>query len=93
MITQRVRENPETQIGLTPKLMFVLRYLAGSSLSQTQLGTQLTMDLSHVIPSLLSNVNKHMNKQKIFRFEDQLSELGLVTEGTCMFKVLGNLWL
>lgn len=81
MITQRVRENPETQTGLTPKLMFVLRHLAGSSLSQTQLGIQLTMDLSHVTPSLLSNVNKHVNTQKIFRFEDQLSELGLVTEG------------
>lgn len=81
MTTQWVRENPETQTGLTPKLMFVLRHLAGSSLSQTQLGIQLTMDLSHVTPSVLSNVDKHVNKQKIFRFEDQLSELGLVIEG------------
>ena len=81
MITQQVRENPETQTGLTPKLMFVLRHLAGSSLSQTQLGTQLTLDLSHVTPSILSNVNKHMNKQKTFSFEDQLSKLGPVTEG------------
>lgn len=39
MIIQQVRENPETQTGLTPKLMFVLRHLAGSSLSQTQLGS------------------------------------------------------
>ena len=71
----------ETQIGLTPKSMFVLRHLAGSSLSQTQWGTQLTMVLSHVTPSSVSNVNKHVNKQKTFRFENQLSKLELVAEG------------
>ena len=76
-----MRENPETQTGLTPKLMFVLRHLAGNSLFQTQVGTQLTMDLSHVTPSVLSNVNKHVKEQKPFSFEDQLSKLGPVTEG------------
>ena len=39
------------------------------------------MDLSHVTPSVLSNVNKHVKEQKPFSFEDQLSKLGPVTEG------------
>lgn len=78
----------ETQTGLTLKLRFILRHQAGSDLDGRP---KLTMALSHVTPSRLSNI-KQACEQRTFRFKIQLSKLELVAEENCMFSILSSLW-